>query len=241
MSKDNANTDFQKALQLLPWYAKNSLSGDDMSWVKQQLKLSPELQSELALIKKQMIITDQYVEALDTQEFENQSTRINALKNRIKRQTLEQEQESLKSAKNKQKGGETMWEKILSFLPQTQGQWKFASAVALTVMVIQGVVISQLYRTESAVEYSTLSATNTPDNSIVLLAGFKKDTSLAQMEVFLNKNNLRIIGGPDGQNQYRLGFRQINIKGKAPDEEEISELVFDLLDNQIIDFVLRED
>ncbi len=239
MSKDNANTDFQKALQLLPWYAKNSLSGDDMSWIKQQLELSTELQSELVLIKKQMSITDQYVESLDTNSFENQPARINALKNRIKRQKLEQE--SLNAVRSHQKEGRAMWEKILSLVPQTQRQWQIVGALAMSIIVIQGVVISQLFNKKIEIEYSTLSGVNTPDNNIVLLAGFQKGTSLSQMELFLRKNNLKIIGGPDGQNQYRIGFQRMNIKGKAPDDEEISELVFDLLDDEIIDFVLREN
>lgn len=238
MSSHKEQLDFQKALELLPWYAKNALSIKDSSWVKAQLDSSKVLQDELALINKQIGFTDQYVDALDTKAFENQASRINAIKNRIKTQNLDLINDTMKTDNVKQ-GSNGMWDKIVSFLPQTQKHWQITGAFALMVMVVQGVIIAQLSKRD--IEYTTLSGASIPTSGIVLLTAFKKGVSLNQVESFLNKNSLKIIGGPDGESQYLIGLSRNKIKGKVLNDEEVSDLIFDLLDDKNIDFILREN
>jgi len=133
-------SDFDKALALLPWYAKGQLSPDENNWIRIQLKNSKSLQNELHLIKKQISITKAYVDNINVKEFENQKDRLSALQHRINTVAHSDSAVHNKSDKN------NLWTKLLSFLPQTQSSWKTAGALALGIMVIQGVVISQLYR-----------------------------------------------------------------------------------------------
>lgn len=239
MTNSNKHVDYLKAQELLPWYADNTLSAEDNLWVSTQLKLHPSLNDELRLIKKQMSLTKDYINKLDTEGYVNNPQRLSHLVNKIQSQANKpaQNENLFKEANVKKKN---FWQKLLSYLPESPRVWQMSGALALSIMVLQGVIISQLYKPQSSVEYTTLSEPSLApspqaESKLILLTRFDLKASIFQLDELLTQFNLSIIDGPDASGIYRLAVND-------PISDEAIEQLILKLENQhtIIKFIARE-
>ena len=68
-----------------------------------------------------------------------------------------------------------------------------AGAAALGIMLIQGVIISQLYKADQGTEYTTLSeGADQLDDQLILLTRFDLNTTVYEVDALLTKYNLRV-------------------------------------------------
>lgn len=237
MTDSNKQADYQKAQELLPWFVKGQLSAEDSSWVSKQLESEPELRDELHLIQKQISFTKNYIDQLDTKAYEDNSERLASLINKI-------EAGNEKAHFNNKPDKNNLWTKLLSVLPQSQGAWQTAGVLALGIMVIQGVVISQLSKTEpdkiqQGTEYTTLSGEDSKQQAgdqLVLLTRFDLNATVYEVDSILTKYNLSIINGPDAG-----GIYQLTANDKLS-EDAIDKMISELeAQDKIIKFIAREN
>ena len=247
MTEPSQQADFDKALLLLPWYAKGKLSGDVTVWVSKQLGSSATLRKELSLIEKQIVKTEVYVDQIDIREFENNPKRLSKLILKISANTsaakttrTNEGSESATKAKPKKK---TLIDKLLSLLPTTQAGWQTAGALALGIMILQGVVISQLYQDKTETEYTTLSESedklqeSLDEAKPSFITRFHLNASVYDVDGLLIKYHLTITNGPDSAGIYQLSYN-----GEALTDEAIDEMITELeaMEN-IIRFIAREN
>lgn len=239
MAEKNKQTDYQKAQELLPWYAKDKLPPEESNWVAKQLKNNSSLEEELILIKKQVSVTQNYINKLNTIDYENNPDRLSTLINRIHTQKNQRGNTDL-SIDNKNKTQKTnLWTKLSSYLPKSQNTWQTAGALALGIIVIQGVVISQFYSSKADTEYTTLSEKEPTltDDKIVLLTRLDLNATIYQVDALLNKYNLIITNGPDSGGIYQLTYI-----GEKLGEEAIEKMISDLEErDKVIRFIAREN
>lgn len=237
MTDSNKQADFQKAQALLPWYAKGELSTEKSLWLSKQIDSNLALKDELNLIQKQISITENYIKKLDTEAYEDKPERLSNLMDKIHGQS--QNEETSFNNKTDKKG---LWAKLISILPQSQGAWQTAGALALGIMVVQGVVISQLYKTDQGTEYTTLSGEGSgqqniqADDQLVLLTRFDLNATVYDVDALLTKYNLSIINGPDAG-----GIYQLTVNDKLT-EDAIDKIIAELeAQDKIIKFIAREN
>ena len=232
MTDSNKQADYQKAQELLPWFAKGELSAEDSSWISKQLESEPTLRNELHLIQKQISFTENYIDQLDTKAYEDNSERLASLINKI-------EAGNEKAHFNNKSDKKDLWTKLLSVLPQSQGAWQAAGALALGIIVIQGVVISQLSKTGQGTEYTTLSGEDSKqqaNDQLILLTRFDLNATVYEVDSILTKYNLSIINGPDAG-----GIYQLTANDKLS-EDAIDTLISELEEQyKIIRFIAREN
>lgn len=189
------NTAQEHPEELLPWYANQTLSGEELEYVQKHLQSCERCQREVELLGK---MRTEYQE-----QFKVTPPGVFGLA-RLKREIKKDQEVGLKKPSPKPA---MLW-------------WRPAMAAAVLVIVVQSVLLFNMNQPEQLI--TPLSGPVT--EAVTLQVRFKPQAPAAAIQELLHDIDGEIIGGPGSLGIYRIALKDVDADQQAAIDKTVNTL-----------------
>ena len=208
---------------LLPWHAAGTLSHRDAQRVEAALANDPELSQRYELVREELSQTIELNESLGAPS----ARAMEALFAKIAAEPVRAPALSIRV-------GAQFREFFAKLSPRTLA-WS-ASAAALAIVLQAGVIAGIIYKESGSTDVASYHTASVPSTASgagsYALIRFRPQANAADIDKFLENNNLSLTGGPSVGGLYRV---QVSPKKLA--QADIAGILKRLQEDKVVDFI----
>jgi hypothetical protein len=210
MTTTNRAPERQEIELMLPWHAAGTLNRRDAQRVENAIENDPELARQYALVREEFSETIHLNETLGAPSARAMEKLFAGI-----------EAESGPARQVQQSFSFSSWvsEKLSALTPRTLAYSATAAAlvVALQFGLLTGVVMNN-YGPGGRVEMASGPSDRTNGSGSYALVTFAPNASIADINAFLDKNELKVTDGPRGPGIYRVQISKSPLDKSKTDE-----------------------
>ena len=227
MNRTNNNNTYEKALELLPWYALGLLPTDERALVDKALETYPELQKELEAEKKIIPLIKETKEVFNLSAVQGSDERLAIIfENKVFKAKPQ-------NTKNK------VFVFLQNIFPTSKRQFQYVSFAAMGVVTI-GLLVSFIYPIVNNQESTFYPAAAKPSvessqsNAIVVIVGLNVKPNNKKLISLLDKYNAEIttINGKKGMYHIKVS--------KKMNTSDFDEMILALTKNEELAWFVGE-